>query len=58
MTAYQNVLRDGGSLTTNVDIASVDGKFEVHSWPPVAGFSLANVPLDDLLAEIKSRTEG
>lgn len=23
-----------------------------------AGFSLANVPLDDLLAEIKSRTEG
>lgn len=37
MTAYQNVLRDGGSLTTNVDIASVDGKFEVQSWPPVKG---------------------
>ena len=37
MTAYQNVLRDGGSLTTNVDIVSVDGKFEVQSWPPVKG---------------------
>lgn len=32
-------------------LVSVEGEGE-------AGFSLANVPLDDLLAEIKSRTEG
>ena len=34
LTAYQNVLRDGGTLHTSVDITSADGKFAVSQWPP------------------------
>mgnify|MGYP002549677552 FL=1 len=37
MTAYQNILRDGGTLTTDIDIMSVDGKFDLQRWPPVKG---------------------
>ena len=34
LTAYQNVLRDEGTLNTSVDLESADGKFTVSQWPP------------------------
>lgn len=36
MTAYQNLLRDGGSFN-EVSVASADGKIQVKDWAPAAG---------------------
>jgi dextranase len=36
MTAYQNLLRDGGNFT-NPAISTGDGKLNLGSWPPVMG---------------------
>lgn len=36
MTAYQNLLRDGGTYT-NPTIATGDGKLNLGSWPPTMG---------------------
>jgi len=36
MTAYQNLLRDGGSFT-NPTIATGDGKMNLGNWPPSMG---------------------
>ncbi|WP_294957277.1 glycoside hydrolase family 66 protein [uncultured Flavobacterium sp.] len=36
MTAYQNLLRDGGTFT-NPTIATGDGKLNLSSWPPTMG---------------------
>lgn len=36
LTAYENLLRDGGTLN-NPLIASTDGKMKLNNWPPASG---------------------
>ena len=36
LTAYQNILRDGGSFN-EVSVASTDGKMNIKSWEPATG---------------------
>lgn len=37
LTAYQNVLRDGGKLSTSVSVKPGDSKMRIQAWPPVTG---------------------
>lgn len=37
LTGYENLLRDGGSLSTEISVKSADGKLKMQAWPPLKG---------------------